>query len=105
MFGLSEDEVDHEGGWLSVSHQLKRIRGKFVFAPPKGGKVRDVPLPPIPILRGRAGTTLQAQDDVRVLSRRRKEERIPLQAVRRVGAEGRALAVELTLPAGTTPVT
>ncbi|MGW4050753.1 tyrosine-type recombinase/integrase [Streptomyces sp. NPDC004779] len=46
VFGLSEDEVDHEGGWLSVSHQLKRIRGKFVFAPPKGGKVRDVPLPP-----------------------------------------------------------
>lgn len=46
VFGLSEDEVDHEGGWLSVNHQLKRIRGKFVLAPPKGGKVRDVPLPP-----------------------------------------------------------
>ncbi|MGW4999487.1 hypothetical protein ACWEP8_17620 [Streptomyces hydrogenans] len=60
---------------------------------------------PIPVLRGRAGTTLQAQDDVLVLSRRRKEKRIPLQAVRRVGAEGRALAVELTAPAGTTPVT
>ncbi|MFB7282244.1 hypothetical protein ACFCZV_34630 [Streptomyces hydrogenans] len=60
---------------------------------------------PIPVLRGRAGTTLQAQDDVLVLSRRRKEKRIPLQAVRRVGAEGRALAVELTAPAGTAPVT
>ncbi|MFE4056414.1 tyrosine-type recombinase/integrase [Streptomyces sp. NPDC059096] len=45
VFGLSEDELDYEGGWLSVGHQLKRIRGKFVFAPPKGGKVRDVPLP------------------------------------------------------------
>ncbi|MFI5631456.1 tyrosine-type recombinase/integrase [Streptomyces sp. NPDC051664] len=45
VFGLSEDELDYEGGWLSVEHQLKRIRGKFVFAFPKGAKVRDVPLP------------------------------------------------------------
>ncbi|WP_127453458.1 site-specific integrase [Streptomyces sp. B29(2018)] len=45
VFGLSADEVDHDGGWISVEHQLKRIRGKFVFAPPKGDKVRDVPLP------------------------------------------------------------
>ncbi|MFI5768569.1 tyrosine-type recombinase/integrase [Streptomyces sp. NPDC051658] len=44
-FGLSEDELDYEGGWLAVGHQLKRIRGKFVFALPKGGKVRDIPLP------------------------------------------------------------
>ncbi|MEV7699671.1 site-specific integrase [Streptomyces sp. NPDC086779] len=45
VFGLSEEEVDYVGGWLSVDHQLKRIRGKFVFAPPKGGKLRSVPLP------------------------------------------------------------
>ncbi|MFJ9873128.1 tyrosine-type recombinase/integrase [[Kitasatospora] papulosa] len=45
VFGLSEEEVDYAGGWLSVDHQLKRIRGKFVFAPPKGGKLRSVPLP------------------------------------------------------------
>ncbi|WP_406501419.1 site-specific integrase [Streptomyces sp. NBC_01590] len=45
VFGLSEDELDYEGSWLAVGHQLKRIRGKFVFALPKGGKVRDVPLP------------------------------------------------------------
>ncbi|MFI6059871.1 hypothetical protein [Streptomyces sp. NPDC051286] len=45
VFGLSEDELDHEGGRLAVGHQLKRIRGKFVFALPKGGKDRDVPLP------------------------------------------------------------
>lgn len=45
IFGLAVDEVDHEGGWLAVGHQLKRIRGKYVFALPKGGKVRDVPLP------------------------------------------------------------
>ncbi|MGX2995201.1 tyrosine-type recombinase/integrase [Streptomyces sp. JNUCC 64] len=45
IFGLSVDELDHEGGWLHVGHQLKRIRGKYVFALPKGGKARDVPLP------------------------------------------------------------
>ncbi|MEE1929460.1 site-specific integrase [Streptomyces sp. TRM 70351] len=45
VFGLSLDELDHDGGWVAVRHQLKRIRGKYVFAPPKGGKVRDVPLP------------------------------------------------------------
>ncbi|MGV9620336.1 tyrosine-type recombinase/integrase [Streptomyces tendae] len=45
IFGLAVDELDFEGGWLAVSHQLKRIRGKYVFALPKGGKVRDVPLP------------------------------------------------------------
>ncbi|MBY8876795.1 tyrosine-type recombinase/integrase [Actinacidiphila acidipaludis] len=46
IFGLSLDEIDFAGGWLTVGHQLKRIRGKHVFALPKGGKVRDVPLPP-----------------------------------------------------------
>ncbi|WP_406304606.1 site-specific integrase [Streptomyces sp. NBC_00885] len=45
VFGLSDDELDYAGGWVAVRHQLKRIRGTFVFAPPKGGKVRDVPLP------------------------------------------------------------
>ncbi|GGX15981.1 tyrosine-type recombinase/integrase [Streptomyces chartreusis] len=45
IFGLADEELDHEGGWLTVGHQLKRIRGKYVFALPKGGKVRNVPLP------------------------------------------------------------
>lgn len=45
IFGLSVDEIDFPGGWLAVGQQLKRIRGKYVFALPKGGKVRDVPLP------------------------------------------------------------
>lgn len=45
VFGLDEAEVDFEGGWLRVEHQLKRIRGKYVFALPKGGKTRAVPLP------------------------------------------------------------
>ncbi|MEV7035149.1 site-specific integrase [Streptomyces sp. NPDC093272] len=45
IFGLAVDELDYVGGWLAVGHQLKRIRGKYVFALPKGGKSRDVPLP------------------------------------------------------------
>ncbi|MFJ6052999.1 tyrosine-type recombinase/integrase [Streptomyces sp. NPDC092307] len=45
VFGLSEEEIDYEGEWLRVEHQLKRIRGKYVFAPPKGAKARSVPLP------------------------------------------------------------
>ncbi|MFF4933710.1 tyrosine-type recombinase/integrase [Streptomyces griseofuscus] len=45
VFGFSEDEVDFAGGWITVSHQLKRLRGRYVFAPPKGGKTRQVPLP------------------------------------------------------------
>ncbi|MGW5303828.1 tyrosine-type recombinase/integrase [Streptomyces griseoluteus] len=45
VFGLSVDEVDFAGGWITVSHQLKRLRGRYVFAPPKGGKTRQVPLP------------------------------------------------------------
>ncbi|MFF9808638.1 tyrosine-type recombinase/integrase [Streptomyces coeruleorubidus] len=44
IFGLAVEELDYEGGWLAVGHQLKRIRGKYVFALPKGGKARDVPL-------------------------------------------------------------
>ncbi|MGW5640802.1 hypothetical protein [Streptomyces sp. NPDC003832] len=58
---------------------------------------------PIPVLRGSGRTTLQAEDDALILCWRRKEKRIPLQAVHQVRAEGRGLAVELTAPAGTTP--
>jgi integrase len=45
IFGLPEDEIAFDSGWLGVRQQLKRVRGKFVFAPPKRGKLRDVPLP------------------------------------------------------------
>ncbi|CAG7637723.1 tyrosine-type recombinase/integrase [Actinacidiphila bryophytorum] len=57
IFGLSEDELDYDGGWLTVGHQLKRIRGRHVFALPKGGKVRDVPLP------NAVGTALRAHSE------------------------------------------
>ncbi|MEU2508562.1 hypothetical protein ABZ621_28120 [Streptomyces sp. NPDC007863] len=58
---------------------------------------------PIPVLRGSGGTVLQSEADGLVLSRADVETRIPLQAVRRIRAEGRAVAVELTAPAGATP--
>ncbi|GAA1005498.1 hypothetical protein Aple_051180 [Acrocarpospora pleiomorpha] len=45
IFGLPLDEVDFDGGWLHVAHQVKVISGHLVFAPPKREKERDVPLP------------------------------------------------------------
>ncbi|MFD7729225.1 tyrosine-type recombinase/integrase [Kitasatospora phosalacinea] len=45
IFGLPVDEISFGAGRLTVRQQLKRIRGKFVFAPPKRGKTREVPLP------------------------------------------------------------
>ncbi|MER6329224.1 site-specific integrase [Streptomyces sp. NPDC001034] len=45
IVGLSEDALDFESGTLRVIRQVKLIRGKAVFAPPKCGKERDVPLP------------------------------------------------------------
>lgn len=58
---------------------------------------------PIPVLRGSGGAVLKSEGDDLVLSRADVETRIPLQAVRRIRAEGSAVAVELTAPAGTTP--
>ncbi|WP_256106823.1 tyrosine-type recombinase/integrase [Streptomyces sp. ODS05-4] len=45
IFGLPVDQVGFLTGWLHVGFQVKLIDGHPVFAPPKGGKVRDVPLP------------------------------------------------------------
>lgn len=46
IIGLAEDDaIDFEAGTLRVVRQVKLIRGKAVFAPPKCGKERDVPLP------------------------------------------------------------
>jgi integrase len=44
-FGLSIDDIDENGQVIHVVRQLKLMRGQFVFAPPKHGRVRDVPLP------------------------------------------------------------
>ncbi|AXX33681.1 phage-related integrase [Actinosynnema pretiosum subsp. pretiosum] len=44
ILGLSPDDVDDAGMVLRVQRQLRVIRGQLVFAPPKGGKRRVVPL-------------------------------------------------------------
>lgn len=44
VFGLPVDEVNFDTGWLHVGFQVKNVGGHLVFAPPKRGKVRDVPL-------------------------------------------------------------
>ncbi|MFF5716491.1 tyrosine-type recombinase/integrase [Streptomyces buecherae] len=44
IFGLGIGQADFTKGWLTVSYQIKRLGGRFVFAPPKGGKTRKVPL-------------------------------------------------------------
>jgi integrase len=45
IVGLAEDALDLDNGTLHVVRQIKLIRGKAVFAPPKCDKERDVPLP------------------------------------------------------------
>ncbi|MFJ5267611.1 tyrosine-type recombinase/integrase [Streptomyces sp. NPDC088358] len=45
IFGLAEDDIG-DLGWLYVRQQVKKVRGSLVFAPPKRGKLRDVPLDP-----------------------------------------------------------
>jgi integrase len=45
VFGLAVDEVDFLGGVVHVVRQVKLVGPRMVFAPPKGGKLREVPLP------------------------------------------------------------
>ncbi|WP_313905488.1 site-specific integrase [Streptomyces sp. SLBN-31] len=45
VFGLAEDAIDADGRTLHVVRQIKHVEGHPVFALPKGGKRRDVPLP------------------------------------------------------------
>lgn len=45
ILGVAADAIDFESDTLHVVQQLKLSRSKAVFAPPKGGKLRDVPLP------------------------------------------------------------
>ena len=45
VFGLAVEDIDEGAGVLHVRRQIRKIGGKVVFAPPKGGKTRDVPLP------------------------------------------------------------
>ncbi len=45
VLGVAVDAIDFRSDTLHVVQQLKLSRSKHVFAPPKGGKLRDVPLP------------------------------------------------------------
>jgi integrase len=54
IFGLAVDALDFETGTIRVVRQVKLIQGKPVFAPPKRGKLRDVPLPAVVADRLRA---------------------------------------------------
>jgi integrase len=45
VLGLAVDDVDFLEGVVHIARQVKLIRGKAVFAPPKSGKSRTVPLP------------------------------------------------------------
>lgn len=44
MFGLSPADVDVEAGVLRIRRQIRKVDNKLVFAPPKRGKERRVPL-------------------------------------------------------------
>ncbi|MBA0051936.1 site-specific integrase [Streptomyces sp. AJS327] len=44
IFGLADEAVDFASGTVHVVRQVKLIKGRPVFAPPKGDKERDVPL-------------------------------------------------------------
>ena len=45
VFGLAVGDVDFLRGVVHVRRQVKLLSGRQVYAPPKGRKVRDVPLP------------------------------------------------------------
>lgn len=44
VFGLRVEDIDFLGRRLHVRQQVKLLNGKPTFAPPKGGKEREVPL-------------------------------------------------------------
>ncbi|MEV1288125.1 site-specific integrase [Micromonospora sp. NPDC049679] len=45
IFGASPADLDETRPVLHVTRQIKLVRGQLIFAPPKGGKSREVPLP------------------------------------------------------------
>jgi integrase len=50
-FGLAVDDVDFLRGVVHVRRQVRIVASRLVFAPPKTGKTRDVPLPESVALR------------------------------------------------------
>lgn len=51
MFGLAVEDIDFLRRVVHVRRQVRIVRARLVFAPPKGGKERDVPLPDSVALR------------------------------------------------------
>lgn len=45
VLAYSPDDVDRERMVVHVQRQLKTVKGVMMFAPPKGGKTREVPIP------------------------------------------------------------
>ncbi|SCG76088.1 Site-specific recombinase XerD [Micromonospora echinaurantiaca] len=45
IFAVSPGDLDSTRPVLHVTRQIKLVRGQLIFAPPKGGKSRQVPLP------------------------------------------------------------
>jgi integrase len=45
IFAVSPDDIDPSRPILHIERQIKIVRGRLIFALPKGGKVREVPLP------------------------------------------------------------
>ncbi len=46
ILGFSPDDIDREEMVVRVQRQIKTVKGVMMFAPPKGGKTRTVPLSP-----------------------------------------------------------
>ena len=46
-FGLRVEDVEFLARRVAVRQQVKQVGGKLLLAPPKGGRVRDVPLPEV----------------------------------------------------------
>ncbi|MFD4543707.1 site-specific integrase [Streptomyces bauhiniae] len=73
ILGVTVDAIDFDPGTHHLVQQLKLSRSKAVFAPPKGGKLRDVPLP-LPVaaaLRAHMNRVPAGRDHLAVESRRR----------------------------------
>lgn len=85
-FGLDADkDIDEVAGVIHVRRQVKRVAGKLVFGPPKGGKERTTPLPVYLAAQIRAHraafppqrVTLPWQDPRPPTRKRETEERAP----------------------------
>ncbi|MGY6656079.1 tyrosine-type recombinase/integrase [Amycolatopsis sp. TRM77291] len=46
ILGFSPDDIDRDAMTVHVQRQIKTVKGVMMFAPPKGGKTRTVPLSP-----------------------------------------------------------